>query len=45
MMVLVIRCLSCRMGQIPLKRQVAIPHISEWDFTAAEFYVKNMVDD
>ena len=40
-----IRCLSCRMGQIPLKRQVAIPHISEWDFTAAEFYVKNMVDD
>ena len=45
MMVLVIRCLSCRMGQTPLKRQVAIPHISEWDFTAAEFYVKNMVAD
>ena len=45
MMVLVIRCLSCRMGQIPLKRQVVIPHILEWGFTAAEFYVKNMVAD
>lgn len=40
-----IRCLSCRMGQPPLKRQVVIPHILEWGFTAAEFYVKNMVAD
>ncbi len=26
-------------GQIPLKRQVAIPHISEWDFTAARIFL------
>jgi hypothetical protein len=33
------------MDQPPLKRQVVIPHILEWGFTAAEFYVKNMVAD